>query len=202
MDKRKEEIIELATRRFSHYGFAKTTMNEIADDVKITKANLYYYYPDKNALIRDVICSISNVLISTEEQMIAKYNGDFLGTLFALLRFRAEHMRKYYMLYINENLDWIRDNEFSDFINKIEERDLNLLKSLFKKAVDQGNLKLDDIDEAALILRIIVKGIALNHTVTDMLSGIPNIENIDVLLENQIKAVKLIFEERIVTNKQ
>src|SRR5690606_12192035 len=108
MDKRKEEIIEIAIRRFSHYGFSKTTMNEVADDLKITKANLYYYYPDKTALIRDVISYISTDLISKEEELVDSYNGDFLGTFFALLGLRANHMRKHYMLYINENMDWIR----------------------------------------------------------------------------------------------
>lgn len=201
MDTRKEEIIELATRRFSHYGFAKTTMNEIADDVKITKANLYYYYPDKNALIKDVVSSISDAFFEQEQQMIDAYQGDFLATLFDLLKFRAEHMRKHYMLYINENLDWIRDAEFSTLIDRIEERNLNLLKSLLYKAVDKGDLKMGNIDESAGILRNIVKGIALNHTVKDMLYGIPNMDNIDKMLESQIEAVKLIFEERIVTNK-
>ncbi|UZJ66593.1 TetR/AcrR family transcriptional regulator [Sphingobacterium sp. KU25419] len=39
-DNKKELIIAAAIRRFAHYGFSKTTMNEIAEDVKITKANL------------------------------------------------------------------------------------------------------------------------------------------------------------------
>jgi len=201
MDKRKEEIIELATRRFLHYGFSKTTMNEIADDVKITKANLYYYYPDKNALIKDVLVSISEAFLDAVEAKVAKYNGDFLDTLFELLRFRAEHMRKHYMVYINENLDWIKDAEFKHLLKNFETRDLSILKSLIVKAVDSGTLKMDNIDESTVVLRRIIKGISLNHTVNDIIHCIPNIENIDQMLEDQIKAVELIFKERIVTNK-
>ncbi|MBD1429945.1 MULTISPECIES: TetR/AcrR family transcriptional regulator [Sphingobacterium] len=201
MDKRKEEIIEIALRRFSHYGFSKTTMNEIADDLKITKANLYYYYPDKVALIKDVVCYISTNLISQEEKMIEAYNGDLLDTLFALLKFRAEHMRKHYMLYINENLDWIRDNAFTEFIDEIECKDLEVLQTLLNKAVDAGNLKMDNIEESSVVLRNIIKGLGLLHTVKDIMCGIPNLENVDHILDSQMKAVKLIFEERIVTNK-
>lgn len=200
MDKRKEEIIELATRRFLHYGFSKTTMNEIADDVKITKANLYYYYPDKNALIKDVLVSISEAFLDAVEAKVAKYNGDFLDTLLELLRFRAEHMRKHYMVYINENLDWIKDAEFKHLLKNFETRDLSILKSLIVKAVDSGTLKMDNIDESTVVLRRIIKGISLNHTVNDIIHCIPNIENIDQMLEDQIKAVELIFKERIVTN--
>lgn len=200
MDKSKEEIIEVAIRRFSHYGFSKTTMNEIADDVKITKANLYYYYPDKIALIKDVICSISNTLLAKEQEIVESYDGDLLGSLFALLDFRAEHMRKHYMLYINENLDWIRDESFTEFIEKIECRDLEVLQSLMNKAVLDGSLKMENVDESTSILRSVIKGLALNHTVRDIICGIPNIDNINKILDSQKKAVKLIFEERIVTN--
>ncbi|HLS37192.1 MAG TPA: TetR/AcrR family transcriptional regulator [Sphingobacterium bovisgrunnientis] len=200
MDKRKEEIIEVAIRRFSHYGFSKTTMNEIADDVKITKANLYYYYPDKIALIKDVICSISNTLLAKEQEIVKSYDGDLLGSLFALLDFRAEHMRKHYMLYINENLDWIRDESFTEFIEKIECRDLEVLQSLMNKAVLDGSLKMENVDESTAILRSVIKGLALNHTVRDIICGIPNIDNINKILDSQKKAVNLIFEERIVTN--
>jgi TetR/AcrR family transcriptional regulator len=201
MDKRKEEIIEVAIRRFSHYGFSKTTMNEIADDVKITKANLYYYYPDKVALIKDVICSISTSLIVTAEEIVEAYDGDLFATLFALLEFRTEHMRKYYMLYINENLDWIRDESFAEFIENIECKDLEVLQSLMNKAVSEGILKMDNVDESTAVLRSVIKGLALNHTIRDIMCGIPNIENINKILDSQKKAVKLIFEERIVTNK-
>ncbi len=201
MDKRKEEIIELATRRFLHYGFSKTTMNEIADDAKITKANLYYYYPDKNALIKDVLVAISEAFLDAIEEMVAKYNGDFLDTLFDLLRFRAEHMRKHYMVYINENLDWLRDAEFKRLMEKFEARDLSILKSLILKAVDDGTLIMDNIDDSTIVLRHIIKGITLNHTVNDIIHCIPNVDNIDQMLEDQIKAVELIFKERIVTNK-
>ncbi|MCA5006360.1 TetR/AcrR family transcriptional regulator [Sphingobacterium bovistauri] len=201
MDKRKEEIIEIAIRRFSHYGFAKTTMNEIADDLKITKANLYYYYPEKIGLIKDVIAYISQDLIVDEERLVSGYNGDFLGTMFALLSFRADHMRKYYMLYINENLDWIKDHQFTEFIDEIECKDLSVLQTLLHKAVDEGTLKLSNIEESTYVLRNIIKGLGLIHTIRDVICGIPNKENIDKILDSQISAIKLIFEERIVTNK-
>jgi TetR/AcrR family transcriptional regulator len=201
MDKRKEEIIEIAIRRFSHYGFSKTTMNEIADDLKITKANLYYYYPEKVGLIKDVISSISTDLIAIEQQIVAEYNGDFLGTMFALLSSRADHMRKYYMLYISENLDWIRDVEFTEFVEQIECKDLSVLHTLLQKAVDDNTLKLNNVEESTYVLRNIIKGLGLLHTIKDVICGIPNMENIDNILDSQMKAIQLIFEERIVTNK-
>jgi len=201
MDKRKEEIIEVATRRFCHYGFSKTTMNEIAEDLRITKANLYYYYQDKSALIKDVICRVSDILLKSEQQLLAQTNKDFLGTLFALLELRASHMRTYYILYINENLDWIKGIEIGDFIDKIKLRDSQLLKGVIQEFVDNGELFLNDLDEAVETYTDIIRGVGFMHTAHDVVTGIPNPANVDKILASQKRVTKLIFEDKIVTKK-
>lgn len=48
-------IVEAARKRFAHYGLGKTTMNEIAADIGMSKAALYYYFPDKERLFIEVI---------------------------------------------------------------------------------------------------------------------------------------------------
>jgi AcrR family transcriptional regulator len=41
------QILEAAKKRFVHYGYAKTTMDEIATDLKMSPGNLYRYFPGK-----------------------------------------------------------------------------------------------------------------------------------------------------------
>lgn len=48
-------IVEAARKRFAHFGLGKTTMNEIAADIGMSKASLYYYFPDKEHLFIEVI---------------------------------------------------------------------------------------------------------------------------------------------------
>src|ERR1700726_3913995 len=43
----KEQIVEAAKKRFSHFGYAKTTMAEIATDCTMSPGNLYRFYPGK-----------------------------------------------------------------------------------------------------------------------------------------------------------
>ncbi len=43
----RERIIEAATARFSHYGYGKTTMAEIAGDCAMSPGNIYRYFPGK-----------------------------------------------------------------------------------------------------------------------------------------------------------
>ena len=49
------QIVEAARKRFAHFGLAKTTMNEIAADIGMSKASLYYYFPDKERLFLAVV---------------------------------------------------------------------------------------------------------------------------------------------------
>ena len=52
---KQEQIVEAAIRRFSHFGIAKTTLTEVADDLAVTKQVLSYYFPDKQSLVNAVI---------------------------------------------------------------------------------------------------------------------------------------------------
>ncbi len=54
-DIKREKILEASYQRFLHYGYSKTTMNEIAGDLSMSKALLYYYFPDKSELYMSVI---------------------------------------------------------------------------------------------------------------------------------------------------
>ncbi|MEI9918569.1 MAG: TetR/AcrR family transcriptional regulator [Bacteroidota bacterium] len=49
------QILEAARKRFAHFGLGKTTMTEIASDIGMSKASLYYYFPDKEHLFAAVI---------------------------------------------------------------------------------------------------------------------------------------------------
>ncbi len=43
-------ILEVAGRRFLHYGYQKTAMNEIARDLSMSTGNLYRFFPSKLAI--------------------------------------------------------------------------------------------------------------------------------------------------------
>lgn len=48
-------IREAAQNRFGKYGIEKTSMQEIANDLRISKASFYYYFPDKENLYKSVL---------------------------------------------------------------------------------------------------------------------------------------------------
>lgn len=91
------DILLSAQSRFGIYGFAKTTMQEIADDMGISKALLYYYYPDKEQLFRavfekeqaDFLCQLNEV-IDQSDNMEAQ--------LLDFLKLRLSHFKRFFNL--------------------------------------------------------------------------------------------------------
>jgi TetR/AcrR family transcriptional regulator len=69
-DTKLEAIVCAAQKRFAHYGLCKTTMNEIATDVGMGKASLYYYFPDKETLFEAVIIKEQNVFFDEMNKVL------------------------------------------------------------------------------------------------------------------------------------
>ena len=69
-DSKVTAIIEAARKRFAHYGLTKTTMNEIAADIGMSKASLYYYFPDKENLFVAVIGQDFDEFVQTIDAVI------------------------------------------------------------------------------------------------------------------------------------
>ncbi len=63
----KQQIIDVADKRFRRYGFGKTTMAEIAKDCNMSAANLYRYFENKET-IGVTICK----MCLNEKEMIGK----------------------------------------------------------------------------------------------------------------------------------
>ncbi len=63
-------ILDAARKRFAYYGFSKVTMDEIASDVGLGKASLYYYFPTKEGLFVEVIKQEKNQFLSDIQSMI------------------------------------------------------------------------------------------------------------------------------------
>src|SRR5690606_8079023 len=149
------------------------TMNEIAEDLNITKANLYYYYPDKLELIKDVIKHVTNEIHQKEKKIIATYRNNFLETMFSLLEVRSSYLKQYYVLHINENLEWIKDVQINELLKERDKEGLNQLKLLIIRAVDAGEVVIEDVDVTCSAYIESIKGIRIMHNVHDIIAGMP-----------------------------
>lgn len=133
---KEEKIIEAARERFAHFGFSKVTMEEIASDVEMGKASLYYYFPTKEDLFKAVILLEQNELKEKIELLLRKSDS------------ASQKLHEYVQLRLNSLRDLINLGSLS-FYNYFKTK--SIPKKLFldfekaelkliKKIIDEGKM--------------------------------------------------------------
>jgi AcrR family transcriptional regulator len=68
-------IRQVAAERFFHQGYEATTVREIADDLDIRAASIYYHYPDKQQILFELIDSTMTLLADGVQAAVAAEDG-------------------------------------------------------------------------------------------------------------------------------
>lgn len=192
-NERKNKIIKATLQRFAHYGIPKTSMNEIAEDMRISKANLYYYFPDKETLVREVLCFISHELFAKRKHIIDSYTDSIKDAVFNLIELNGEYLKKYYMLYIAEHADWVKDKNTIQLLEGFHKQEAEVIVTLFNKAAAQGELEPLDMEHIGHLYMEIMDGLIIQRMVFDIISEIPDASKVEVIIESQKQAALLIL---------
>jgi len=152
-------ITEAAQRRFGVYGLEKTSMREIASDLGISKASLYYYFPDKEHLYIHVVDKehdefIKNLRRNMEQsefpdEMIrnfVKTRMELFRTFLNLSRFKMSTIREFKSLM---NDSWIRSKT----------KEIQIMSDVLKQGMENGSFKEDHPDELAELFIDILRGL-------------------------------------------
>jgi TetR/AcrR family transcriptional regulator len=140
---KQEQIIGAALRRFSHFGVAKTTMTEIADDLGLTKQSLAHYYPDKQSLTLAVKQKIQGDYMHDLESVMNDHSVE--SSLEAMLEVKGRYFEKYYRLAAQEGmLESLTNEKTAGWHEELRRHELQLLARLFRKGIENGELK--DVD--------------------------------------------------------
>lgn len=70
-DARQEQLIEIAIRLFARKGYEGTSLRDIADEAEITKAALYYHFPNKEALYERIVLQSMQALVDSVRDAMA-----------------------------------------------------------------------------------------------------------------------------------
>ena len=133
---RQEEIIRAAAKRFSRHGFGKTTLEEIARDVRIGKPTIYHYFKSKDELFYSSITFQSSQFI---EDIKAIFNNQDLPVGARLLEYFAfkESVHQRYSLLYDLMLSLFKDDSM--------EKEKQILQSLLQKETEVVGLILSSI---------------------------------------------------------
>jgi AcrR family transcriptional regulator len=154
-------ILEASQKRFGLFGVEKTSMREIADDLKLSKASLYYYFPDKESLYRAVVekeqieflAKISDRISSIvePEQLLLEYANARLSYFRTLLNLGRLRLEAYSGL----------KPGFMESIQLFKEKEKDILKRIFEKGIKTGIFYIEDTDQMAFLFLDLLKGLRI-----------------------------------------
>jgi len=123
----KEKILYFAGQKFEQSGFYKTTMDEIAKELKISKKTIYKHFPKKEDLVRGVIDTLRFSIEANIREIVERQDNAVIK-LYKISSLIAGRVSK-----ISDV--WLNDLRFHG-------RELWIEMDNFRKVVIQKNLEL------------------------------------------------------------
>jgi TetR/AcrR family transcriptional regulator len=154
-----EAIIAAAQKRFGYYGLCKTTMNEIASDLGMGKASLYYYFPDKENIFEAVIKKEQDAFIEEIEKML----NTSTDASFMLLEYiyQRNAFSKIFLNLAKLKCEVLFNGKpiISKLFDIFKKKETELIKQIIKIGVTLKQFKEIDIEEYASLFIIHMQGI-------------------------------------------
>jgi AcrR family transcriptional regulator len=154
----RRKVIITAGEIFSHYGFKKTTMDEIANALKMGKSSIYYYFSSKEEIFEAVVLYEANVLrnelttaIKAVESPIEKLRN------YVFVRMKSfEKLSNYYNAIFDKNLD---NFDFIETVrSKYDREELAIIRLLLFHGARKKVFNVKNSEYTALAIQTTLKG--------------------------------------------
>ena len=166
-DEVRAQIVDVARKIFTRYGFRKTTMEEIAAAAHKGKSSIYYYFPGKEEIFRAVVEKEAGELRARLDNTI-QINASPLEKLKAYILFRLHHVRTVENFYSALNEETLSHFDFILDIRKnfdLEER--KLVQGILKEGMLDGSFQISSSEIGAIAISTMMKGLELPLLLSD-----------------------------------
>lgn len=148
METKKEQIADVFKKHVTHFGYKKTSVDEIAKELKISKKTIYKFFSTKEKIFYYVIGKIAKQLCKKMEKDISKFDT------------QTEKITQLVTIIFLETKKWLnKGNDAFEFKFKFEIAELSFKEAyneLFLKLIIKGiESKEFEIDDPKLIISFI-----------------------------------------------
>jgi len=136
---RRNKIKQAARHCFLSQGLMKTSMRDIASQAGVSLGNLYQYFPDKQALVKDFI--LDNYLEIKQALIYIEKKADIIKALKILVKGYIADMdnKLEHALYLEIYAEALRDTQLFAYIKQYDDED-TLLAQILAKAKETQQL--------------------------------------------------------------
>jgi AcrR family transcriptional regulator len=190
-DVKREKILEASYERFLHFGYSKTTMNEIAGDLSMSKALLYYYFPDKSELYMSVMRKLANdyLKVLEDQSAITNLRDAFLFQVNTHHNFIVKNYNFFDFIRINEqNLP----DSVWQIILQIREAETKLLTNAIDLEAEKGIMK--PVSNSAEIVELFLDalhGIKVGGALPHKKASFPRKEHLDEIHHKRLLLIDI-----------
>jgi AcrR family transcriptional regulator len=194
-DKKRDVIIEGAIKRFIHYGINKTTMNEIAEDLSVSKPSLYYYFPDKNSLVLGVIDKIFADYFDILEKD-SHLNIKLEERLSSIIEVKHRFFQRYYMLHLSGGSpdSSLNSDELKTYFLKMKKKNEDFHTEIFHQAIKDGEIADTEVEKIAELYLESLAGITSLCIMHGNKELFPSKKEMKAMLEKQLRLSKIFIK--------
>ncbi|MCX8104628.1 MAG: TetR/AcrR family transcriptional regulator [Ignavibacterium album] len=193
IDTKKELILKTAREILARNGFAKTTLDDIANALGMKKSSLYYYYSNKEALLEDVMNrERDNFCLLIEEAL--KSTDLTINRILNYEKAKFEYVADTIKLHeVSTSVLLEMKSKMFEQIQIIHKKEIEMLKKVLDEGIKKKEIKKCDTHRIAELILTISE--ALRHREFYFASFSIN-KKIDFTkaVDDMTFAIKLIFE--------
>ncbi len=158
---RKEKIIKVARDLIAHYGFRKTTMEDIAKASGIAKATLYHYFRSKEDILREII-NFEGEMLRTKLLEIVESDLPASEKLKRYSRVRMHYLKELVVYYKTLSEEYYSHIPFIEHERRrFDIFEHELFKRMLEQGIEQCEFRPIEAERYALVLIQAVKALEL-----------------------------------------
>jgi AcrR family transcriptional regulator len=155
------KIVEIARNVFTHFGFKKTTMEEIALASRKGKSSIYYYFSSKEDIFKAVVEKEAEEL--KEELRISILDiDDPIERLKVYISVRMRKLKKLTNFYTALKSDYLSHLVFIEDIRKSYDKDeVRVVAGIIQDGIERGKFSVEDPQLSAVAIVTAMKGLEI-----------------------------------------
>jgi AcrR family transcriptional regulator len=160
-DEIRDHIILAAGTIFSHFGFKKATMEEIASATRKGKSSIYYYFKSKEEIFQAVVEKEAEELRGELMEEISKYD-DPMEQLRGYILVRMRKLKKVTNFYDALKSDYLSHLEFINKIRKrFDEDEIHIVTQILQTGINNGKFDVESPELSAVAIVTAMKGLEI-----------------------------------------
>jgi len=153
------KIIEIARNIFTHFGFKKTTMEEIALASRKGKSSIYYYFNSKEDIFKAVVEKEAEELKAELHNKIQNIE-DPIERLKVYITVRMRKLNKLTNFYTALKSEYLSHLEFIEEIRKSYDLDeIKIISEIISDGIEREKFSVEDPQLSAIAIVTAMKGL-------------------------------------------